>query len=199
LKEEAMRRLDVVSFALIGLAELSGCGRGGGDDTAAIAAPLTISLRSDAFTDGTAIPKKNGCDAENVSPHLAWSGVSPEAKSLALICDDPDAPMGTWTHWLLFNLPADLMELKPGMPAAETVTVKAKAGGAVEAMQGKNDFGKLGYGGPCPPSGTHHYHFRLYALDGALNLKPGAKRAELLGAMKGHVLGQGRLMGTYSR
>ena len=113
------------------------------------------------------------------------------AKTIAIVCDDPDAPGGTWVHWVLYNLPADNIGLVENLPATENL----KAGG----FQGKNDFGKIGYGGPCPPSGTHRYFFKIYALDSELPLKGGATKAELMKAMEGHIIVQGQLMGTYSR
>jgi len=152
---------------------------------------MEMKLESAGFKEGQAIPKQYTCDGVNVSPPLEWNGVPKNAKTLAVICDDPDAPSGTWVHWVLYNLPADDMGLIENAPATE----KLKAGG----MQGKNDFGKIGYGGPCPPGGTHRYFFKLYALDAELNLKPGATKSELLKSMEGHVIAQGQLMGTHSR
>jgi Raf kinase inhibitor-like YbhB/YbcL family protein len=157
---------------------------------------LTIRLESPAFADGAAIPKDYTCDGKDVSPPLAWSGAPGAARSLALICEDPDAPSGTWTHWVIFNIPAAAQGLKEGIPAAEQVDV---APGGNAARQGKNDFGKVGYGGPCPPGGTHRYFFRIYALDTQPDLGAGATKARLVDAMKGHLLAEGRLMGTYSR
>jgi Raf kinase inhibitor-like YbhB/YbcL family protein len=152
---------------------------------------MAITLTSSAFTEGAMIPKKHTCDAEDISPDLKWSGVPQGAKSLALICDDPDAPVGTWVHWVLFNIPADVTALPAGIPADATL----KNG----ARHGKNDFRKLGYGGPCPPGGTHRYYFKLYALDTVLNLEGGSTKAQLLAAMKGHILAEGQLMGKYKR
>ena len=122
---------------------------------------------------------------------MSWGGVPPEARSLALICEDPDAPRGTWVHWVLYNLPTGMTSLPEGIPARDTL-----AGGGTH---GTNDFGRIGYGGPAPPSGTHRYFFRLYAVGRALSLPAGASRQELLRAMEGHVLARGELMGTYSR
>jgi Raf kinase inhibitor-like YbhB/YbcL family protein len=190
--------------ALIGLLVaplLVSCGRSTPTDAVLPDDPekLTIHLQSPAFADGGMIPQLYTCDGKDVSPPLTWSDVPAAARSLALICEDPDAPRGTWTHWLLFNLPADRTELGEGIPPEERVPMTP--GGAKEdaARQGRNDFGKLGYGGPCPPRGTHRYLFLLYALDTRLNLKPGIGRAELLQAIKGHILAEGRLMGRYSR
>jgi Raf kinase inhibitor-like YbhB/YbcL family protein len=156
----------------------------------------TIRLESAAFKDGGTIPKAHTCDGRGTSPPLAWSGVPEAARSMALIVEDPDAPGGTFTHWVLFDLPPETKGLGEGIPPEGEVRL-APAGAA--ARQGKNDFGKLGYGGPCPPRGTHRYVFLLYALDAPLNLKPGATRGDLLRAMKGHILAEGRLMGRYSR
>ena len=152
---------------------------------------MAITITSSAFAEGAMIPKKFTCDAEDISPDLKWSGVPQGAKRLALICDDPDAPVGTWVHWVLFNIPADVTALPAGLPADATL----KNG----ARHGKNDFRKLGYGGPCPPGGTHRYYFKLYALDTVLTLESGSTKAQLLAAMKGHILAEGQLMGRYKR
>jgi Raf kinase inhibitor-like YbhB/YbcL family protein len=153
---------------------------------------MSIQITSTAFTEGKPIPKKYTCDAEDASPPLAWSGVPSEAKSLALIVDDPDAPVGTWVHWVLYNLPPSLNVLKEGL--AKTPTLEGLG------TQGTNDFRKTGYGGPCPPRGKpHRYFFKLYALDTSLSLQPGASKADLEKAMRGHILAQGQLIGTYSR
>lgn len=150
-----------------------------------------IALRSAAFEQGGAIAPTQTCDGGDVSPPLSWSGVPSGAKSLALLCEDPDAPRGLWVHWVLYDVPPSATALPQGVAPREMLP-----GGGTH---GKNDFGKLGYGGPCPPSGTHRYFFRIYALDALLSLPPGQTRAELLRAMKGHVLAEGELMGTYSR
>lgn len=153
------------------------------------AAPL--SLTSPAFPAGGEIPRKYTCDGDDVSPPLEWGTPPPGTQSLALIMDDPDAPVGTWDHWLVYNLPADAR----GLPEGVVVGPKAGAMGC----SGKNSWGNLGYGGPCPPSGQHRYFFRVYALDTMLDLATGANKAQLLAAMAGHVLAQGELMGTYQR
>jgi Raf kinase inhibitor-like YbhB/YbcL family protein len=151
-----------------------------------------MQLTSAAFTEGAAIPAKYTCDAKDVSPPLKWSGVPADAKSLALIADDPDAPVGTWVHWVLYDLPATTSELAEDVPQAQHL-----AGGA---KQGLNDFKRLGYGGPCPPHGKpHHYFFKLYALDVLLDLKPGLTRKDLERAMEKHILAQTQLMGAYKR
>jgi len=151
--------------------------------------PLKIS--SSAFDDGQMIPSRFTCDGDDISPPLTWSGVPDAARSLALICDDPDAPMGTFVHWVLFNLPGDTRELPEGLS-----TAGEREDGS---LQGQNDFGNLGYGGPCPPGGTHRYNFKVYALDAMVDLKSGAKKSRLLEAMEGHVLDEGKLVGKYSR
>ena len=151
-----------------------------------------MQLTSTAFAEGAAIPAKHTCDARNVSPPLKWSGVPAGAKSLALIVDDPDAPSGTWVHWVLYDLPAAAGELAEDVPKSQYVTGGAK--------QGLNDFRHLGYGGPCPPPGKpHRYFFRLYALDAVLDLKPGLTKKDIEKAMEGHILDRAQLMGTYQR
>lgn len=152
---------------------------------------MGFKLTSTAFQEGQSVPRQYTCDGVNVSPPLEWSGAPSSAKTFAIICDDPDAPGGTWVHWVLYNLPADRIGLVESVPATEKVPG--------DGLQGTNDFQKIGYGGPCPPSGTHRYFFKLYALDAELALKSGATKAELLKAMEGHVLGQTQLMGTYRR
>ena len=152
---------------------------------------MALVITSSAFSEGQAIPNRYTCDGPDVSPDLAWSGVPEGASSLALICDDPDAPMGTWVHWVLFNIPADTEALPAEMPSDAILENGAR--------HGTNDFRKLGYGGPCPPGGTHRYFFKLYALNTELNLDSGVTKSELLEAMEGHILAEGQLMGTYSR
>jgi len=153
---------------------------------------MSIQITSPVFIEGNPIPRKYTCDAEDASPPLAWSGVPAGAKSLALIVDDPDAPVGTWVHWVFYNLPPTLVELKEG--TTKTPTVEGLG------VQGNNDFRKTGYDGPCPPRGKpHRYFFKLYALDTSLSLQPGASKADLEKAMRGHILAQGQIIGTYSR
>lgn len=149
------------------------------------AAGEKMKVTSSAFEQGGNIPAKFTCDGADASPALRFEKVPPEAKNLVLIVDDPDAPSGLFTHWLIWNIDPKTTEIAENSPPA--------------AVQGKNDFGKSGYGGPCPPSGTHRYFFKVYALDQMLSLKAGAKRGELDRAMQGHVIGQGELMGRYSR
>jgi len=150
-----------------------------------------IKIESDAFKYGEIIPVKYTCDGEDISPPLRWENIPEGTKSLVLICDDPDAPMGTWDHWILFNIPPDVKELPEGIKPLE----KLENG----AIHGKNSWKKLGYGGPCPPFGTHRYFFKIYALDTVLDLKPGATKKEILKAMEGHIIGCGELMGKYKR
>ena len=151
----------------------------------------SIQITSAAFKEGELIPRQYTCDGVNISPPLEWTGAPRSAKTIALVADDPDAPAGTWVHWVLYNLPAANIGMVENLPATEDL----KAGGS----QGKNDFGKIGYGGPCPPSGTHRYYFKIFAVDTELPLKGGASKAELLKALEGHVVGQGQLLGTYRR
>lgn len=150
-----------------------------------------MHLISPAFDHGAPIPPEHTCDGSNVSPELRWDDVPEGTQSLALIADDPDAPRGTWVHWVLYDLPADAQGLPARIPAGKTI-----AGGGTH---GRNDFPELGYGGPCPPGGIHRYFFRLYALDRTLELEAGATKDRLLTAMQGHVLATAELMGTYRR
>jgi Raf kinase inhibitor-like YbhB/YbcL family protein len=151
----------------------------------------TMKLASSAFTEGQAIPRQYTCSGINISPPLEWSGIPKSAKTIAIIADDPDAPAGTWVHWVIYNLPADTMGMIENLPPTEEI----KGGG----LQGKNDFEKIGYGGPCPPSGTHRYFFKIYALDNELPLQAGAMKADVEKAMSGHVLAQAQLMGTFRK
>lgn len=150
-----------------------------------------IVVSTEAFKEGEAIPAEYTCDGKDVSPSLSWKGIPANAKSIALIMDDPDAPVGTFVHWVLYNIPAGTQKLPGGIPRNQTLGDGSR--------QGITDFGRVGYGGPCPPRGTHRYYFRIYALDTVLNLQPGASRKQLDDAMKGHVLAQGELMGKYTR
>ena len=153
---------------------------------------MKIELSSTVFNEGASIPKQYTGDGKDISPPLRWSDPPPATKSFALICDDPDAPRGTWVHWVLFNLPGDQRDLEEAVPNQDVLANGAK--------QGKNDFGKVGYGGPAPPPGKpHRYFFKLYALDTPLNLAPGVTKSQLVAAMQGHVLAEGQLMGQYGR
>jgi len=150
-----------------------------------------IELSSGAFEDKGLIPQKYTCDGADISPPLAWTTSGDSIKSFALICDDPDAPMKTWVHWVIFNIPTKRHELPEKIPPKKEL--------ADGTRQGRNDFGNIGYGGPCPPRGTHRYYFKIYGLDCQLKLKAGATKKQLLKAMKGHVVAKGQLMGRYRR
>jgi Raf kinase inhibitor-like YbhB/YbcL family protein len=191
--------------ACLGLWAIPGCWRG---DSLPAEDPsrLTMSLRSPAFSDGGMIPRSYTCDGSDRSPPLEWSGVPDSTRTLALICDDPDAPTGTWSHWVVINLQPAVRALKEGIPAETSVPLARMemepAGDSSPkalAQQGQNDFGKTGYGGPCPPGGTHRYVFRLYALDTRLDLPSSATRADVLKAIQEHILAEGRLVGKYTR
>ena len=146
------------------------------------------------FHNGGYIPVEFTCDGENVNPPIFIGHIEPEVKSLVIIMDDPDAPGGTFTHWIAWNIPP-LGEIPKGVPK------QAEVDAPVHVVQGRNDFGMIGYGGPCPPRGhgVHHYHFKVYGLDTTLNLRPGSGRRELEDAMKGHVIQKGELVGLYER
>jgi hypothetical protein len=151
----------------------------------------TMELISSAFSEGAMIPIKYTCDGEDVSPPLNWRALPAGTKSLALICDDPDAPVGTWVHWVYYDISAGT----EGLPENVVPDERPAQGGT----QGVNDFRKIGYGGPCPPGGTHRYYFKLYALDTPLNLSSGATKKQVLKAMENHIIGQTQLMGKYKR
>ncbi len=151
-----------------------------------------MQIQSSAFKEGATIPKKHTCDGEDISPALSWSAAPAGTKSLVLICDDPDAPVGTWVHWVLFGLRPDTTALPEDVPKKDEVLAGAK--------QGRNDFRKIGYGGPCPPAGKpHRYFFKLYAIDVEPQLKVGATKAEVMKAVDGHILAEAQLMGRYGR
>ena len=153
---------------------------------------MEIQVFSTAFREGETIPVQYTCDGANVSPPLRWGNIPKDTQSLALICEDPDAPSGVFVHWVLFNLRPLVSDLPEGVPATETL----EEGGT----QGRNDFNRIGYGGPCPPPGNpHRYFFRLYALDTEFPLQSGATKHELTRAMEGRILAEGNLMGTYKR
>lgn len=152
---------------------------------------MAFQIKSPAFSDNGMMPSIHTCDDKDISPQLQWTEPPQGTKSFALINDDPDAPMGTWVHWVIFNLPAGTRQLEQNFPKDKELKNGAK--------QGINDFGKIGYGGPCPPSGTHRYFFKLYALDALLNLPAGATKNQLLDAMKGHTLAETQIIGKYKR
>lgn len=153
---------------------------------------MALTVSSSAFKEGDRIPAKYTCQGQDVSPPLAWGEPPAGTQSFALIVDDPDAPGGVFTHWVLFNIPPDSRNLPEAVPTQAELASGAK--------QGKNDFGRTGYGGPCPPPGRpHRYQFTLYALDQPLGLEGGTSKKQLLSAMEGHILAQGQLTGTYQR
>lgn len=153
---------------------------------------MALEIKSSAFENEDFIPPKYTCKGEDVSPPLNWSGAPEGTKAFALICDDPDAPFMTWVHWVIYDIPAEESGLNEAV-SEEKILPNG-------AIQGINDFRKIGYGGPCPPSGgPHRYYFKLYALDAKLDLKPGASKKALLEAMEGHILQEAQLMGKFKR
>ncbi len=153
---------------------------------------MTLVLKSSAFAQSAEIPKRHTCDAEDMSPALEWSGSPPRTVSFALIMDDPDAPNGTWVHWVMWNLPGGAHELPEAVAKKDPLDDSTR--------QGRNSFGKTGYNGPCPPRGKpHRYFFRLYALDEKLDLGQGASNVVLQQAIQGHVIVEAEYMGTYRR
>ena len=157
---------------------------------------MAMTIRSTAFEPGMPIPKKYTGDGEDISPPLSWSGLPDGTAELALIVDDPDAPTREpWVHWVLYKIPATLSGLPEGVDKSE------RPANVPGAMQGRNSWGRVGYGGPAPPRGhgTHHYRFRLYALDAPLEVKPGLDKSALLAAMRGHILAEAEIVGTYQR
>jgi len=150
-----------------------------------------IILESPAFKENDIIPSKFTCDGKDISPPLSWSNLPNGSKSIVLIFDDPDAPVGTWVHWVIYNIPPDSNNLEENVPKDRELKNGAK--------QGRNDFGKIGYGGPCPPEGTHRYYFKLYAIDTILDLKTGTNKEKLENAMKGHIIAKAQLIGKYKR
>ncbi len=151
---------------------------------------MEIKLHSPSFRDGEMMPDKHAYQSENISPALNWFNIPEKAKTLAIICDDPDAP-SIWVHWVIYNIPATEKGLPEKIARQEILDTKS--------IHGKNDFGNIGYDGPAPPSGTHRYIFKIYALDTELHLNPGASKQQLLKAMGGHLLAQGLLMGKYAK
>jgi Raf kinase inhibitor-like YbhB/YbcL family protein len=152
---------------------------------------MELKVTSAAFSQGGAIPRVHTCDGADTSPPLAWTAGPSGTVSYAIICDDPDAPMGTWVHWVMYNLPVSVTALKGDVPGKKKL--------ADGSLHGVNDFRRHGYGGPCPPGGTHRYFFKVYALDRTIDRGPGLTKKELLEEMEDHILAQGELMGTYSR
>lgn len=152
---------------------------------------MDIKITSSAFSNGGEIPPVYTCDGQDISPPLKWDSIPAETQSLAVICDDPDAPMGTFVHWVLYNLPAETRALPQDVPGEASLPDGTQ--------QGLSDFGRIGYGGPCPPSGTHRYFFKIYALDAKVDPGRQTRKGDLVRAMKGHVLAEGQLMGKYKR
>ena len=152
---------------------------------------MAFQLTSAVFVEGEDIPRKYTCDGEDVSPPLQWKDAPENTKSFALISDDPDAPVGTWVHWVVYNIPGSATSLPEAVPARDELSDGTR--------HGRTSWGRNAYGGPCPPGGTHRYFFKLYALETALDLAPGASVPQLQQAMQGHIAGQTELMGRYSR
>lgn len=153
---------------------------------------MSINVTSPRFEKGKPIPRKFTCDGDDISPLIRWDGLPKATVSVALLMDDPDAPNGTYTHWIVYNLPADSEGLEEIVPIQKNLDNGA--------IQGKNDFGKYGYGGPCPPQGeTHRYFFKVFALDKKLDQEDGSDRGTLLQSIKGCIIDQGEYMGTYKR
>jgi hypothetical protein len=152
---------------------------------------MSLSITSTAFKQGERIPSKYTCDGSDVSPGLEWSDVPDSTRSFTIIADDPDAPVGTWIHWVFYNILGETRALPEAVPPDANLPDGSR--------QGKNSWGRPGYGGPCPPGGTHRYFFKLYALDTVLELRSGVSEDDLLKAMKGHILAEAELMGLYSR
>jgi Raf kinase inhibitor-like YbhB/YbcL family protein len=178
----------LVAFSLAACA----CAADPGGATEPKGGAMSIKLSSAAFEEGKPIPVKHTGQGDDVSPALQWTGLPAGAKSLALICDDPDAPAGTWVHWVIWDIPPNAAGLLEAAPQKVELPDGSK--------QGMNDFRQTGYGGPMPPPGKpHRYFFKLYALDNQPDLERGATKSKLLDAMKGHVLAEGQLMGTYQR
>jgi len=178
-------------FGMMVLAAISAGGAGCGVRSEGGAA-MALTINSADFSSGGTIPKQFTCDGADISPALEWNDPPAGTQSLSLIADDPDAPAGTWVHWVVFDLPGNARFLAQNIEKKEQLENGAR--------QGRNDFGKIGYGGPCPPRGTpHRYFFKLYALDTKLNLKAGATKQDVERAQRGHVLAQGEYMGRYGR
>ncbi|MGZ0147496.1 YbhB/YbcL family Raf kinase inhibitor-like protein [Kribbella sp. WER1] len=176
-----MRRLLVWAAVLLSAAA---CGGGPGKEPSVVT-PISMTVTSTAFRDGGAIPRRYTCDGAGTSPPLAWTGTPADAKALAIVVDDPDAPNGTFTHWVVLDLAPDTTSLTEGAAPA--------------GKQADNSAGKPSYFGPCPPSGTHHYRFTVYALSKATNLPAGTKLADALKAIDSNAIARGRLTATYKR
>jgi Raf kinase inhibitor-like YbhB/YbcL family protein len=186
---DSLARYSVQHFLMIFAWLLaSACSSGAAESKAA----PEFGLKSPAFQAGGLIPRQYTCDGSDGSPPLAWQSAPAQTRALALIADDPDAPGGTWVHWLIYDLPATANQLAPSVAKSDTLMSGAR--------QGVNDFGRIGYNGPCPPRGPgHRYHFKLYALNAPTGLQPRASKAQLLEAIRNHILGQAELIGRYQR
>jgi Raf kinase inhibitor-like YbhB/YbcL family protein len=186
MKNNVMSLMGLGSFVLIFV--FSGCA----DRGDVVASSGTFQLVSKDFVEGHTIPAQFTCDGANVSPQLSWNNAPHGTKSFALICDDPDAPHGTFVHWVIFNIPATSSELAQAVPVDQHLSFGAQ--------QGVNHAGKVGYYGPCPPAGNpHHYHFKLYALDALLSLPSEIEKEQLVAAMAGHIVATSELIGLYER
>jgi hypothetical protein len=152
---------------------------------------MEFKIESSAFREGEIIPSKYTCNGENISPPLRWINAPKGTKSFAIINDDPDAPAGDWVHWVIYNIPAGIHELKEGASSKKLLPK--------ETIEGITDFRKTGYDGPCPPSGIHRYYFKLYALDAVLHLQAGVTKMQLLNAMQGHIISKTTIIGRYQR
>lgn len=150
-----------------------------------------MKIRSSVFDDKAMIPEKYTCDGKNISPSLEWSDFPDITESFVIICDDPDAPGKVWVHWVIYDIPKHVISLEEDIPGIEVLENGA--------IQGKNDFGYIGYGGPCPPSGTHRYYFKIYALDIKLQKKPGLRKNQILDLIEPHIIAEAELMGKYAR
>jgi Raf kinase inhibitor-like YbhB/YbcL family protein len=194
MRQTIVRRLAIQPVVALLLLTLIGCGQAPPPSVAPAPSgdqPERLQLASRAFAPEETIPATYTCDGEDISPPLQWNGPPQGTQTLALIVDDPDAPGGTWTHWVLYSLSPDTTTLSEGVPPQAELPDGSR--------QGLNSWRRLGYGGPCPPSGSHRYVFRLYALDTQLDVPSGASKDQVLRAMEGHVLAQGELIGRYSR
>jgi Raf kinase inhibitor-like YbhB/YbcL family protein len=185
-ERQRMRGLPFLLFSSITFGALLFRSSAAGGET------MSFKLASDVFEEGTLIPKEHTCDGADRSPPIHWEGAPDDTKSFAIVVDDPDAPSGNWNHWLVYNIPPAAKALAEGVPTRGSLGDGTR--------QGTNDFGKIGYGGPCPPRGSNHrYYFRCYALSALLELEPGAKRDAVLKALKGKTLGEAQLIGRYGR
>lgn len=188
----------LVFVSILGLTLACGAKKSDKENAGKAGKMKTLRINSPAFADGDTMPVKYTCDGDDVSPKLEWSGIPDSAKSLALICDDPDAPMGTWVHWVIFNIPPEAAGFDENYTPSKGVS---KASAPDEGpIDGINDFRCYGYKGPCPPSGpAHRYFFKLYALDTILNLKTGASKADVEKAMSGHIIARAEIIAKYKR